>query len=202
MALLNIAKHHYNIISIILTYLKYSEKRNLFFTNIQLQTLLTKHKTMKQFENIIKYQTLTFHFPRPFYHKQGYPTRNKHQNHITTIVNAGAIKIKCQTCHIFFYNPKHEKQFKTCNQHQLYKWHQDKMYITKIGRDKKGHNHTTKKYFQPNGTFRQLILCDNCYTFLYYHTSHKTVKDTCAHCYWKATCPQSLQTNQLKHTKI
>jgi len=182
MSLLTIAKNYHHITSIILSYLNYTSRRNLFFANPKLQLTLTKHHAMKQFSNIIKHQTLTFYFPPIQYDKNGYPKRKKHQASIKTIVNAGAAKIICHTCNKPFFNTKHEKQFPTCETHQQYKWHDNKMYITKKGYDKLGNRHNSKRHFQPNGTTRQLVLCNVCHDFLYYHTNIKTIKALCAHC--------------------
>ena len=195
MSLLTITSNYNHITLIILSYLDYTTKRNLFFTNSKLQQTLIKYKTMKPFTDIIKHQTLTFYFPPTRYNKKGHPRRNKQQTYITTFVNAGATKITCQTCNKLFYNAKHERQIQTCDKHQKYQWHNNKMHIIKKGHDKLGNKHNSQRHFQPNGTTRQLILCHLCHNFLYYHTSTRTIKTLCAHCNLKQkNTPSTIRT--------
>lgn len=93
MSIKTFANKQHDAFHIILTYLNRDDKRNLFFSNKQLQTTLSNHKTMKKFTN--KYQALTFHFPQQNYDKKGNLIRKRHRTSITKTFNANATKIKC-----------------------------------------------------------------------------------------------------------
>ena len=186
MDIITFAHQHYDAFYIILSYLKTDDKQNLFFSNLQLQAALTNYKTMTRFIN--NFQTITFSFPQQNYDKQGNPIKKRHRTHISKTFNANATKIKCNTCNKYFYNAKHERSFNNCNRHPNYRWHNNKMYIAIIGKDKKGHKHTSKQHFLPESTYRQPVLCNTCRKFIYYNTTAKPINDRCSHCKFCGYC--------------
>ena len=95
MDIITFAHQQYDAFYIILSYLKTDDKRNLFFSNLQLQAALTNYKTMARFIN--NFQTITFSFPQQKYDKQGNPIKKSHRTHANKTFNAKAIKIKCNT---------------------------------------------------------------------------------------------------------
>ena len=95
MNIITFAQQQYDAFYIILSYLKPDDKRNLFFSNLQLQAALTNYKSMARFVN--NFQTITFSFPQQNYDKQGNPIKKRYRTHINKTFNANATKIKCNT---------------------------------------------------------------------------------------------------------
>ena len=128
--MLHLALHHPKLFSNILHHLTHEDKRKLYFTNTQLQHALSQQPTMNQFTRTLQLQTLTFYFPAITYGKKG-PLRTKYRTSLTTIVNTNATKLTCNSCHIPYYNPNHEKHYTDCRQHADYTWTNNNMYIIK-----------------------------------------------------------------------
>ena len=102
--------------------------------------------------------------------------------------NHDMIEIKGKSGNKYFYNAKFERSFNNCNRHPNYRWHNNKMYIAIIGKDKKGHKHTSKQHFLPESTYRQPVLCNTCRKFIYYNTTAKPINDRCSHCKFCGYC--------------
>ena len=179
--MLHLALHHPKLFSNILHHLTHEDKRKLYFTNTQLQHALSQQPTMSQFSRTLQLQTLTFYFPAITYGKKG-PLRTKYRTSLTTIVNTNATKLTCNSCHIPYYNPNHEKHYTDCRQHANYTWTNNNMYIIKKGYDLLGRLHTTKQYFQPIGSNRTLCYCQVCRLFLFYLTGNDVTYITCYNC--------------------
>ena len=146
------------IIDIILRNLSHEDKRNLFLTNKQLQTILRTNYYMRAFTT----QTITFRFPQTPFHKKGKPHYGKPNNikptYIKKHVNPQASLTECQTCDTPYYNALFEKTFMSCDLHSKYKWQRTNtkktpekvMTISATIQSKKGHKITSKQPFFPN----------------------------------------------------